>query len=305
MTLLVDFLTALNRVRSVDGLVVADELGGQAEKFHARKWIVDNGHQTSIEVPVMDGEEEVEVVVDQESRTFSYCSPALRGRTITRPLIDLAIFAFNVDIWLDEIAEAFGIEPSHRSRKRNLVEGHLWHVGDVRVGRTHQFAPIYIARRLEYCPVDWRRTLLDPIRPGQGIVLTADDGEADFPNGHQARSLECLLGKEDVDSTIDQEVLQRLLRGVPSGGRADDEWFTQSTGELKLHGMVEAKIFRNKQKSVIAHFWRNRNQTSLKWSEVISATQCGKDPGSVFGKDVWRDWLENVEFGLYRIRIRR
>jgi hypothetical protein len=305
MTLLVDFLTALERVRIVDGLVVADELGGQAEKFHARKWIVDDGHQTSIVVPVMDGEEEVEVVVDQDNRTFSYCSPALRGRTITRPLTDVAIFAFNVDIWLDEIAEAFGIEPSHRSRNRNLVEGHLWHVGDVRIGRTHQFAPIYVARRLELCPVDWRKALLDPIRPGQGIVLTADVEEDELPNDHQVRSLECLLVMEDAESTIDHEILQRLLRGWPSGGSADDEWFTDSTGELKLHGMAEAKIFKNKQKSVIAHFWRQRNQPSLKWSEVIAATQCGKDPGSVFGKDVWRDWLENVEFGLYRIRIRR
>ena len=305
MTLLVDFLTALERVRSVDGLVVADELGGQAEKFHARKWIVDNGHQTSIEVPVMDGEEEVEVVVDLDNQTFSYCSPALRGRTITRPLIDVAIFAFNVDIWINEIAQAFCIEPSRQSRKRNLVEGHLWHVGDVRIGRTHQFAPIYVARRLGYCPVDWRKALLDPIRPGQGIVLTADVGEDELPNGHQARSLKCLLAMEDAESTIDHEILQRLLRGVPSGGSADEEWFTQSTGELKLHGMAKAKMFRNKQKSVIALFWKHRNQPSLKWSDVVESTQCGKDPGSVFGNDVWRVWLENVEFSMYRIRIRR
>lgn len=305
MTLLVAFLTALERVRSVDGLVVADELGGQAEKFLARKWIVDNGHQTSIVVPVLDGEEEVEVVVDQDNRTFSYCSPSLRGRTITRPLIDVAIFAFNVDIWINEIAQAFGIEPPKRARMRNLVEGHLWHVGDVRIGRTHQFAPIYVARRLGQCSDDWRKALLDPIRPRQGIVLAAHGGEVELPNGHQVRSLECLLAIEDAESTIDHEIMQRLLRGVPPGGSADDEWFTQSTGELKLHGMAKAKTFKNKQKSVIAHFWRHRNQPSQKWSDVVASTQCGKDPGSVFGNDVWRLWLENVEFSLYRIRIRR
>lgn len=305
MSLHTEFLIALESVRAVDGHVVGDELRGWAEQFLARRWISVDGYLTSILVPVLDSEEEVEVAIDEDNGTFAYGSPGRRGRTITRPLAEIALYTFNVDAWLDEITDAFAIEPSRRARKREIIDAHLWHAGDLRVGRTSQFAPLYVARRLEQCSTDWRNALVDPVRPSQGIVLTAIDVDLNLPNSHQARSLECILISDDCGITCDHDTMDRLLRGLAADTQNPDEWFDDRRGELKLSHMNAVKVFKGKQKAVIAAYWRARQQHSLKWEDVMASTNCGKDPGSVFGKDVWREWLENVGHGLYRIRTCR
>lgn len=301
-----EFLACLERARSLNAHIVPDELRGCAEGFLARRWIVADGHQTSILVPVLDGEDEVEVAVDDERRTFSYCSPSQPGRIVTRPLADITLYAFNVDAWLDAISDILEVEHAHRARRREIVDGHLWHLGNLRVGRSHQFAPVYAARRLARCAEDWRKPLFDAMRPGHGIVLTCVDLDTQLPNGHQQCGLDSLL-TTNVDGTLicDRDVLDRLLRGVPADAADPDEWFDERGGELKLVHMSATKVFKGKQKAVIAAFWKARHQASLKWSDVITLTDCGRDPDSVFGKLVWREWLENVGHGHYRIRSRR
>ena len=307
MPLLAEYLIALERARSIDDRVVADDLRGHAEQFLMRRWVVADGHLTSIVVPVLDSEDEVEVVVDEENNTFSYCSPGQWRRTITRPLAEIAIYAFNVDAWLDDLTEVFQIETAHRARKRSAIDAHLWHIGNLRVGRTHQFAPLYVARRLAKCSCDWRKPLLDAVRPGQGIVLTALGIDVDLPNGHQQCELDDLL-VTDADRTAccDRDMLDRLLGGVAADALDSDEWFNEKTGELKLSHMDAGRVFRGKQKAVIAAFWKARHQHSLKWADVMAMTNCGKDPGSTFG-GAWAGWLENVGHGqgLYRLRTRR
>jgi len=162
-----------------------------------------------------------------------------------------------------------------------------------------------VARRLEQCSTDWRNALVDPVRPSQGIVLTAIDVDLNLPNSHQARSLECILISDDCGITCDHDTMDRLLRGLAADTQNPDEWFDDRRGELKLSHMNAVKVFKGKQKAVIAAYWRARQQHSLKWEDVMASTNCGKDPGSVFGKDVWREWLENVGHGLYRIRTCR
>lgn len=305
MLLHAEYLIALEHARSIEGHVVADELRGCADLFLARRWVVVDGHQTSLIVSVPGSEDEVEVVIDDENSTFSYSSPVWRGRTITRPLAEIATYFFNIDAWLDEIAEVFEIEPARRARKRGVIDAHLWYLGDLRVGRASQFAPLYVARRLDHCSADWRKPLIDPIRPGQGIVLTAFDADLELPNSHQARNLECVLVSDGSDITCDHDTLDRLLRGMAADAQNPDEWFDDRRGELKLNHMNAVKVFKGKQKAVIAAYWRARQQHSLKWEDVMVSTGCGKDPGSVFGKEVWREWLENVGHGLYRIRTRQ
>lgn len=301
-----EYLVVLERARTLDARLVADELRGHAAAFLSRRWIVADGHQTSILVPVMDSEEEVEVDIDDGSGTFSFRSPGLRSRIITRPLSEIAIYAFNVDAWLDEIAALIDIEPARRARKREVLDEHLWHLGDVRVGRTHQFAPIYVARRLDSCASDWRKALIDGRRPSQGIVLTAFETEADLPNSHQSCCIDNLLVNGADGVVCDFEILNRLLQGRAADASDPDEYFDERTGELKLACVDGAKLFKGKQLAVIAVLWKARHQHSVKWADVMTRAACGKDPDSVFGPD-WNTWLERVAGprGHYRLRTRR
>ncbi len=263
-----------------------------------------DGYQTSILAPVLNCEEEVDVVVDQERGTFRYRSPAQPRRFLTRSLDEIAIYAFNVDAWLDAIADAFEFENAHRARKRNVIDGHLWHLGNLRVGRTHQFAPLYVARRLTQCAEDWRKPLFEALRPSHGIVLTAGEVDVDWPNGHQRCGIDDLLITGGDGIAYDIEVLGRLLRGVPANAADTDEWFDERTGELKLVHMAAPRVFKGKQKAVIATFWKARDQASIKWSDVVTQTRCSKDPDSALGSG-WNEWIEKTAFARYRIRSRR
>jgi hypothetical protein len=300
-----EFLKCLEHARSIDARVISAELRGCASPFAARRWIVPDGYQTSILAPVLNCEEEVDVVVDQERGIFRYRSPAQPSRVLTRSLDEIAIYAFNVDTWLDAIVDAFEFENAHRARRRIVIDGHLWHLGNLRVGRTHHFAPIYVARRLTQCADDWRKRLIDALRPSHGIVLTAGEVDVDWPNGHRRCGIDDLLIASGDGIACDIEVLNRMLRGTPADGDELNDRFDERTGELKLHHMTAPKVFSGeKQKAVVAAFWRGRHESSIKWSDVVARTGCGRDPDSVFGKKVWREWLESRGHGLYRLRVR-
>lgn len=300
-----EFLIALERARKLDSPLVSEELCGFTEMFLARRWIVVDGYQTSLLAPVLDTEEEVDVVIDEDAGTFSYRSCGCRSRQITRPLSEITLYTPNVDAWLDDLTNIFDIETARRARKRELIKAHLWHLGDLRIGRTHQFAPLYVARRLVQCTSDWEAALRDRVRPSQGIVLTATDVDLELPNSHQARALASLLVGGIEETRCNLEVLERLLKGS-SADLDQDEYFDERTGVLKLKHMGEAKTFaEGYQRAVITLYWKARHQHSVKWSDARTRTNCGRDPDSVFGKGVWREWLENVGHGLYRIRSRR
>ena len=103
-----------------------------------------------------------------------------------------------------------------------------------------------------------------------------------------------------------EKPFQRLLKGPAADADDPDEYFDADTGELKLACVGDPKTFKGMQKNVIAVFWKARQQHSLKWSEVVTRTRCGKDPDSVFGPE-WSTWLERIEGqrGHYRLRTRR
>ncbi len=301
-----EYLLALERVRSLSTKLLADELRGHAADFLARRWVIRDGHLTSLLVPVLDSEEEVEVDIDYERDTFSYRCPGAMARVITRPLTEIALYAVNLDAWMDEICDLFEIEPSRRARRREVIAEHLWHLGDVRIGNTHRFAPIYLARRLESSGPEWRKALLDAKRPSPGIVLTAREIEIELPNRHQACAIDLILVNSGNEITCDTDLLNRLLKGTAANANDPDEYFDTDSGELKLACATHPKIFKGKQKEVISMFWKVRDQHGIKWSDVTTRTSCGKDPDSVFGSE-WTAWLERIsgQRGYYRLRTRQ
>lgn len=304
MSLYAAYLASLERRPDLLGCVGAGHFRGHAPGFLARRWIVEQGHLTHIAVPIphLDGDEEVAVRIDEEGQTFSYASPGCRSRRMTRPLAEIALYSFNPDVWLDDLSVLVDMEPARRARRRAVIDQHLWHLGDLRIGRGHSFAPLYVACQLDRNPQDWRQALRDPIRPSQGIVLTAEPPEDRLPNGHQAREPGDLIFDGPDGPSRTREVLARLLQGMPLDDREREEYFDHRTGALKLWHMPEPKTFVGIQKKVIALFWTGRRRPHLKWSEVKVQTQCGKDLDSVFGKEDWKEWFDHVGRGLYRLR---
>ena len=301
-----EYLLALERARGLEEPLQSDDLRGHATAFLARRWVIADGHLTHILVPVLDSEQEVEVDIDDDRQTYSYQSPSCRGRIVTRPLSDITLYAINLDAWMDEVCKVLEIEPSQRARSREIITGHLWHLGNIRVGNTHRHAPIYFARRMNATDQELRQTLLSAKRPSQGIVLTAHDVDIELPNSHQTCGIDRLLVNSSDGVHYDADLLQRLLKGPAADANDPDEYFDVDTGVLKLACVGEPKTFKGKQKDVIAIFWKARQQHSLKWSEVVTRTRCGKDPDNVFGPE-WSTWLERIEGqrGYYRLQTRR
>lgn len=229
-----EYLLALESARSLEERRLADELRGQAAAFLARRWVIADGHLTHILVPVLDSEQEVEVAVDDDRQTYCYLSPSSRGLVITRPLSGITLYAINLDAWMDDVCDLLEIEPSRRARSREVIAGYLWHLGDIRVGRTHRFAPIYLARRLTFPGTDCHPALISPKRPSQGIVLIARDADIKLPNGHQTCGIDRLLVNSGAGITYDAELLHRLLKGISADADDPDEYFDADTGELKL-----------------------------------------------------------------------
>ncbi len=292
---------ALEYARDVDQRMEAQQWRGCCDQFVQRRWITADGHLTHLVVSAYGSEDEVEVDIDEAAGTFSYRSPGMNSRTITRALADITVYVANVDAWLDDLTEFFQIENSRRARKRTVIEGHLWHLGDLRVAGSHQFAPICVGRQLDRCGQELGKCLLNSIRPGQGIVISTFDSGIDLPNGHQAVALDRLVIHAASGVTADTELLDRVLHGVCAEAENPNEYFDDATGALRLLHLGQPKVFKGIQKSVIRIFWKERFSTSLKWADVVAQTDCGKDPGSVFGR-TWNQWLERVEYGRYRLR---
>jgi hypothetical protein len=295
------YLSTMERVRSPQERIGAPQLLSRAQPFLQRRWIVPDGHLSHIPVPVFDDEIDVEVEIDEDAGTFSYTVPGYRPCKLTQALEEIAVYSFNVQAWLDDLAGLLGIEPARRARRSTVIESHLWHLGDLRVGRSHRFAPIYVGRLLEKCDEDWRAALQDPIRPPQGIVLAMRIIDAHVPSAHQVRALVDLLLYEQDGYSCDLEMLERLLQGPRPEGDEPGEFFDEGTGTLRLSHMAAPRSFIGIQKQVIALFWKERQQPHLKWSEVKIRVDCGKDLDTVFGKGVWAEWIQHVGRGLYRL----
>lgn len=307
MTLHSNYFRAIERVNQIDKAVLSTQLMGLTEQFLQRRWIIEDGYLSTITVEVFDGEDEVDVEVDEDSGTYSFRRPAGQTARVTRALSEITIYALNIDAWLNEITTIFEIEPSKIAHRRELIAGHLWHLGALRINGSSCFVPLYVSRRPKLCSVELEKNLQDIERSSHGIVLMSDYmTSTSLPNQHQGREIDALLTDVNNMVTLKGDVLDRMLRGVPDNTSDDRDRYNELTGVLKLRCMATEKTFTGEmQKSVIALFWRERHQHSLKWSDVRSITKCGKDPDSVFGKKVWEQWLERIEggHGQYRLRM--
>lgn len=308
MSLHAEYLAVLERARNIQECVSAIQLRGHLAGFLGRRWVVEDGHLTHILVPVLDGEDEVEVRVDEEVRTFSYDSPACRSRKITRPLSEIAIYAFNVEAWLDDLAKLIGIEPRQMPNRRVQMPNHLWHLGNVRIAGTHDFAPVFVGRL-------WERTsdsevtsvLCDPIWPRGGVLLRHRPTGNELPREHVMRGLcDFVRVDEEGHDVFDTSAFDRVLRGfVTPRGTREPPQFLQGN-RLKLPPFPNSRELSPERVKIIKVMWgvEGKAPPEMSWAEVNVLANTGYQSfdDAFGGVDAREEVIEKAGRARYRIR---
>lgn len=319
MSVHVQFLAALENASHTGQAghrVLGSHLRGYSQPFAQRHWLVPQGHVTHILVAVKDSEEEVEVWINEAEQSYGYDCPAWKGRRVVRPLQELALYVFNPNPWLDELTVLMGIEPTRRSRKRTLVDGALWHLGDVRITGTHDFAPVFVGCKLGQChgnsldpaTKDAMAALADPIWPRGGVVLRLASTKLDLPGDHVTRGLaEFVRYCEAGGTTFDGPALDRVLHGfVSPQGLAEPEQFLQGN-RVKLPHFEKSRILSPTCAVILKVMWGGQEKVPpvVKWAQVNEDIGCGyRSFDEAFGgKAIRQDYLNLVRAGgHYQLR---
>jgi len=284
-------------------------LGHQRETFIRRRWVVADGFLSHDMVPFLDSMEEVCLEIDELAGVYRYRNPQRRRQVLTRSLQDITLYRFNVMQWLDDLGQLMALEPRHSSSQRLRVADHLWHLGEVRIAGTHDFAPVFVGRRWRRAPLaQMQRVLGDAIWAREGVLLChAPSGEV-LARDHAVRSLGELVSVADGVDAFDAGALDRVLRGYVSRlEQREPAQFLQGR-RVKLAHFEHSQLVSARCASILKFMWGGDQKTPpvLKWAEVNARIDCGyRSFDEAFGGKTQREqYLQLVRAGGY-YQVRR
>lgn len=301
------FLATLERSPRIDYRVMAGALGRCIPEFLHRRWITADDYLTHVMVPFLDSEQEVEVEIDVDAAVYRYRSLQQRSRILERPLAEIVLYSLQMDTWLADLASLIGIEPRHISRSRSCVPEHLWHLGDVRIAGTHDFAPVFVARAWERAPEEAVRTVLgDAIWARSGLLLRHGQSPALLPRDHVMRGLDEFVRVDDGQDVFDASALDRVLRGhVTHSGVPEPLQFFQGS-RLKLPHFVVSRELAPERAKIIKQMWgvEGKAAPEMSWAEVNGIANTGYQSfdDAFGGKAEREDVIDLVKRGKYRVR---
>jgi hypothetical protein len=305
-----DYLARLEGVHATQSEVLFTLLGRGRGAFIQRGWVTPGDYLTHVMVPFFGSEQEVEVEIDEDAGVYRYRSLQVRGRIIVEPLAEIALYAWQVEVWLDDLADLIGIEPRRRSVRRVRVPDHLWHLGEVRIAGTHDFAPVFVGRRLEQAPESEVRAVLADARwPRGGVFLRHGATAANLPGDHVARGLsDFILQDEDGQDAFDADGLDRVLRGfVSPSGVPEPKQFIQAN-RLKLPHFSESLELSDERARIVQLAWGTDGYAppTVSWAEINLQARTGYqsfDDAFDKGCPCPRDQVfDRVGYGKYRLR---
>lgn len=97
MRIFLEFLQWLEHRPQLELRTQAREVGVEFHEVLRRGWLRPDGYLAHIRVPFLDGEEEVEVEIDEAAGCFLYASPQRRSLRIARPLSEIALYRLSMD----------------------------------------------------------------------------------------------------------------------------------------------------------------------------------------------------------------
>lgn len=306
MSLHLRFFAAIDRLPSLDTPVLATTLGREWPQFLQRGWVTDEGHLTHVMAPFLDSECEVEIEADPDAGCYRYRSP-LNGRTVMQPLSEIALCGIQIEPWLAELASLMGIEDRRRASHPCRTPHHLWHLGDLRVAGTHDFAPVFVGRAWARAPdTDTSSVLADPVWPRSGVVLQACRTHAVLPRDHVIRALDEFVRVDGGQDVFDARAFDRVLHGyvTPSGAPEPVEFFQGN--RLKLSHFPESRELSAERAKIVKQMWSADGKAApeVSWAEVnrIANTGYQSFDDAFGGKAEREDVIALVKRGKYRIR---
>lgn len=304
--MLLVFISYLDQMDSDRGPLFGRQLRSRTDHLLEWGWIAVRCYYTLMDVEVSDYHTTVvEVTVHEDEGIYTYQDPMNSKNRHTGPIHEVASYNLQHDVFLDHVADQLGIEPRFASRRRVVVENHLWYLGDLRVGRSHVFAPVFWGRSLHKADLKSIQTALSDAAFGtSGVVLSYSELDLDLPNDHQLRTFEELMYREDGKEQFDHVMLERILVGLPrSSADEPEEWFDNKTGRLKLSHLEAPVMFEGIQASIITLFWKERHGAELSWAEVRRRTStASKGINDAFRGRDWQQWIERIGHGKLRLR---
>lgn len=303
-----NFLAMLDRLQQIDSRVMTSAFGRCSVDFLHRRWITEEEHLTHVMVPFRDSQQEVEVEIDQDAGVYRYRSPQQRSRVLERPLAEIALYSLQVDAWLTDLASLIGIDARHLSGRRSCVSGHLWHLGEVRIAGTHDFAPVFVVRAWERAPEDEVCTVLgDAIWARGGVLLRHRRSPASLPRDHVMRALDEFVRVDDGQDVFDASAFDRVLRGyVTPSGHPEPLQFFQGN-RLKLPHFTESRELSPERAKIIKQMWgvEGKPAPEMSWADVNGIAATGYQSfDDAFGGIAARDDVI-AKSGRARYRLRR
>ena len=308
MSLHLRFFTAIDRLSSLDTPVLATTFGRDRSQLLQRGWITDEGHLTHVMAPFLDSECEVEIEVDPDAGCYRYRSP-LDGRTVVQPLNEIALCGIQIERWLTDLARMVGIEDRRRASRPCLTPQHLWHLGDLRVAGTHDFAPVFVGRAWARAPaVNTSSVLADPAWLRGGVILQARQVQADLPRDHVIRALDEFVRLDDGQDVFDASAFDRVLRGyVTPSGESEPLQYLQGT-RVKLPHFASSRLVSDTRAAILKVMWGVEGKTppAMKWADVKTQVHsAARSFDEAFGdKETREDFLVLVKSGGY-YQVRR
>lgn len=306
MSLHLSFFAAIDMLPRIDTPVLATTFGRDWPQFLKRGWLTDEGHLTHVMAPFLDSECEVEVEADPDAGSYRYRSPQ-NGRAVVQPLSAIALCGIQIAPWLADLATLIGIEDRQRSSRQCRTPNHLWHLGELRIAGTHDFAPVFVARAWGRVPVsEMMSTLNDPFWPRGGIVLRHQRDSVELPRDHVMRGLHEFVRVDDGQNVFDASAFDRVLRGfVTPSGEPEPVEFLQGN-RLKLPHFPESRELSAERAKIIKQMWSvdGRAAPEMSWAEVNRIVNTGYQSfdDAFGGKAEREDVIAKVGRAKYRVR---
>ena len=303
------FLAILEQAGDLAKPVCAFRMGRCADDFVQRRWLRPaHTYLTRQMVSFLDGEIEVDVEIDEDAGVYRYRSPQWRSRILTRPLAEIALHDFCVDAWLCDLAEWIGLENADVKAQARIPH-HLWLLGDFRVGKTTEPAPVLIARRLANAlPEALSSVLADPAWGRRGVVLMRERPSLPLPGVHEARAFSEFIGSQEGNGQFDSAAFVRVLRSLTPPSASDQRTQYLDDQDLLLPHFETVVRLSPARARIVKASWGTDGYPSpiVTWAEIkIAAHSSYQSFDDAFKdcKDMEReDVFDLIDHGKYRLR---
>ena len=302
------FLAALEQASDLTKPVCAFRMGRCGDDFVQRRWLRPaHAYLTRQMVSFLDGEIEVEVEIDEDAGVYRYRSPQWHSRILTRPLAEIALHDFCVDAWLRDLAEWIGLETADVKAQARIPH-QLWHLGDFRVGKATEPAPVLIARRLASAsPEALSSVLADPAWARSGVILMRERPLLPLPGIHEARALSEFIGPQEGGGQFDSASFVRVLRSLTPSSASDQRTQYLDGQDLLLPHFETVVRLSPARARIVKASWGTDGYPSpiVTWAEIkIAAHSSYQSFDDAFrdGKLKREDVFDLVDHGKYRLR---